>query len=49
MRVQATLAAFKRAAAEALRAGHDPAAMRAVIDAQVESLDGTTVPEVGNE
>ena len=49
MRVQATLAAYKRAVAEALRAGHDPAALRAVIDAQVESLDGTTVQEVGNE
>lgn len=49
MRVEATLEAFKRAAAEALRAGHDGAALREVIESQLESLDGNAVPEVGNE
>jgi len=53
MRVQATFAAFKRAVAEALRAGHAADGLRAVIDAQIdaqmESLDGASVQEVGNE
>lgn len=48
-RIQATLDAFKRAAAEALRAGHAADALRKVIDTQMESLDGQSVQEVGNE
>jgi len=49
LRVEATLAAYKRAVAEALRAGHDANALRMVIDRQMESLDGNPVQEVGNE
>ena len=49
LRVKATLAAYKRAVAEALRAGHDANALRMVIDSQMESLDGSPVQEVGNE
>ncbi|MHC4954695.1 MAG: GntR family transcriptional regulator [Planctomycetota bacterium] len=46
MRVKATFDAFRRAAAEALRAGHDAAALRAVLDASGKTLDGSSVQEV---
>ena len=48
-RTTATLDAYKRAVAEALRAGHPAAALRKVIESQMESLDGQSVQEVGNE
>ena len=46
MRVKATLDAYRRAAAEALRAGHDAATLRAVLDSSVNTLDGSSVTEV---
>ena len=46
MRVKATLDEFRRAAMAAVRAGHDPDALRAVLESMSKQQGGTPVPEV---